>query len=208
MQQSNYTLNPQNQLAPRIYKTKLSGLYYLDNQPVLDERGYFVDLANLALLRQLTQHDFVIKQVNLSRSYERVIRGIHAENWNKLVTITSGQAYCAICDLDPNSPTFAQVETFVLGKQAPALTGSLYISAGLGNSICVTEGPVDYVYLVDQLYAERDPQGDRAINLFDPTLNINWPIPRQDMVISERDQNSISLAQLYPEAVRALSTNA
>ena len=68
-------------------------------------------------------------------------------------------------------------------------------SKGLGNSLCVVNGPVDYLYAVDALYRERDTSGDQAISLFDPELAIPWPISREQMIISERDKQSVNLAE-------------
>ena len=108
-------------------------------------------------------------------------------------------AFCALADVRPASPTFGAVETFMLGHGAGAHGGALFIESGIANSFCVLEGPVDYVYGVDRLYRERDPKGDQAISLFDPDLNVAWPIPRAQMILSERDRQSKTLRELFPE---------
>lgn len=187
-------------LSDRIYRTGLEGLYYIDNQVFADERGFFTDLSDVEELKQTIGIDFRIKQINQSRSLENVVRGIHAEDWNKLVTITSGTAYCAIASINPQASDFGKTESFVLSKTGEGLTGSLFLSRGLGNSICVLEGPVDYVYAVDQLYKDRDKSGDQAINLFDPDLNIAWPKASEEMIISERDKDAVNLRQLFPDS--------
>jgi len=79
------------------------------------------------------------------------------------------------------------------------LHGSLFIPNGIGNSLCAVKGPVDYLYYVDQLYKDRNTNGDKAISLFDPNLNIEWPIKREDMIISERDKNAVTLTELFPK---------
>ena len=124
---------------------------------------------------------------------------MHAEDWKKIITVINGLAFCALADVRPESATFGQVVNFRLGFGEGGLTGSLLVEEEIANSFCVLKGPVDYVYCVDRLYSERDPKGDVAISLFDPDLKIEWPIKREAMILSERDKNSISLRQRFPE---------
>lgn len=185
------------QVAENLYKTKIEGLYYLRYPQFPDQRGLFAEILKPDLILQRVNPDFVIKQVNYSYSLSKVVRGFHAEGWNKLVTIIDGEALCVLADTRRQSPTFKQVEYFNFkfnpqGKWAEAL----YISKKIANSICVLQGPLRYVYGVDLLYSERDPADDQAISLFDPELNIDWPLPREEMIISQRDQQSVLLKDL------------
>lgn len=194
-----YTPNPSLKVAEHIYATKLEGLYFLESKKFDDSRGYYAELARLPEIDLLRGTEFCTKQVNIARSEKNVIRGIHSESWNKLVTVTNGVAFCALVDLRPDSQTFGEVETFLLGIGTDALHGSIFIPNGIGNSLCVVSGPVDYLYYVDELYKDRDPSGDKALSLFDPDLAIEWPIKKDEMVISERDLNSVTLKELFPE---------
>jgi dTDP-4-dehydrorhamnose 3,5-epimerase-like enzyme len=56
---------------------------------------------------------------------------------------------------------------------------------------------------VDKLYKDRDPAGDQAISLFDPDLNIAWPTPKEEMVISERDRQAVTLREKFPQKFTA-----
>jgi len=187
------------QLTENIYKTKIKGLFYIKRNSFSDNRGFFAELAHLPQIETVIKNPFVIKQINHSQSITNVIRGLHAEDWNKLTFITTGLAFCALVDINPQSETFAQTETFRLGFADNALTGSLFVTSGIANSICVLKGPVEYTYCVDKLYKDRDKKGDQPISLFDPDLNISWPIPKQQMIISQRDKNAVNLRQLFPE---------
>ena len=131
--------------------------------------------------------------------YSNVLRGFHAEDWNKLATLASGKILSIIVDIRPDSPTFAQYEQFVLGFDSESLQGALYISRGLANGFAVLEGPADYIYMVDALYSQRDKSKDKAIALFDPDLKINWPIAQEKMIFSKRDKNSVTLRELFPQ---------
>lgn len=186
-------------IAPGIYATSLEGLYFIPSQKHVDDRGYYAELTRIPEIDAVRKSTFVVKQVNVARSVSNIARGIHAEQWNKLVTVTNGTAFCAFADIRPESSTFGQVETALLGTNEDALFGSFFIEKGIGNSLCVTEGPVDYIYYVDELYKNRDTSFDRAVSLFDPDLAIEWPIPQDQMIISERDKQAVSLRELVPE---------
>lgn len=196
------TYNPEKheKLDENIFGTSIDGLLYIANNIYQDDRGFFTQVGIIPELNNVRNTPFVIKQLNQSRSEKNVVRGFHAESWNKFVTITSGICLSIIVDIRPESSTFLNKEYFLLGKDPQkSLTGSVFIPERLGNSICVIEGPVNYFYAVDLLYTERDTSGDKAVSLFDPDIHAQWPINKSDMIISDRDKDSITLRELFPE---------
>lgn len=186
-------------LAPGVYKTAIDGLFFLEHKLSRDERGFFAEVGYTHKIEAAINQPFKIVQINHSRSLERVTRGLHAEGWNKLVTVINGLAFSALVDVRPDSPTFAHVETFQLGPEEGGLKGSLFISQGIANSVCVLKAPVDYIYCVDKLYQDRDKAGDQSISLFDPDLKIDWPIDKNQMIISQRDKDAVTLRQKFPQ---------
>lgn len=185
------------ELSPGVLSTPLKGVYYLPYQRHVDHRGFYVELARIPELEPVLGAPFTIQQLNHSHSATHVIRGFHAEKWQKLLTIISGTAFCAFADFRTDSPQFGQVLTAVVGENG--LAGSFFLPSGMGNGFCVLAGPVNYLYAVDALYRDRDPAGDIAINLFDPDLNVPWPISPEEMVYSQRDTQGISLREKFPE---------
>ncbi|OGV96085.1 hypothetical protein A2W24_00920 [Microgenomates group bacterium RBG_16_45_19] len=194
-----YQPNRQNQLADRIHSTSLSGVFYVDHVITPDQRGHFAELALLPDLNAQLPEPFVIKQLNLAHSQPKVIRGFHAEGWHKLITLVRGTVFSVLLDLRLTEPTFGQIQTFRLGDDTDALKGCLYLPLGIANSVCVVNGPVDYLYGVDRLYRDRDPQGNEAISLFDPDLHIPWPIPKDELIFSTRDAQAQTLSQKFPD---------
>lgn len=193
-----YQPEPKLEIQPGVFKTKIDGLIYLTYNLFSDERGFFAEVGHISKIETIAGQPFKIVQINHSRSLANVVRGMHAEGWNKLVTVINGFAFSALADVRPDSPTFGQTETFELGPDNGGLKGSLFISQGIANSVCVLKAPVDYIYCVDKLYADRDKSGDQAISLFDPDLKIAWPINKDKMIISERDKNAVTLRQKFP----------
>ena len=194
--ETTFTPTAKNKISETVHKTAIEGLFFIPHKHFPDDRGFYSELARTPEIDALTGTTFVTQQLNQSRSNQNVIRGIHAENWNKLVTVTNGACFCALVDIRKDSPTYGKHETLLLGTTEDVLKGSIFISSGIGNSFCVVNGPADYVYAVDEIWAQRDTSGDTAINLFDPDINIQWPIAKGDMIISERDLHSVNLKDL------------
>ncbi len=191
---SYYNPKPSLKVSKNFYKTSLPGLFYFQAPKINDERGFFSEVVKLPELQQVIGRKFEPKQINLARSVENTVRGMHAEGWNKLVFISSGQAFCAIADIRPDSSTYQQTEYFQLGYDRNKNYGQgLFISQGLANSVAVIKGPLNYIYIVDRLYKNRDQTDERSISIFDKDLNIDWPIAKDKMILSERDQQAISL---------------
>lgn len=183
-------MNPE--ITEFVEKTSIPGLFKIERQTFADDRGFFREVFHLDELQKVSGIDFKPVQWNHSLSKPGVIRGLHAEPWNKLIYPVTGQMFAAIADLRPDSATFSKVETFTFG------TGELYalfIAEGLANSICVVgDQPVNYLYLVDSYYTGVPA---KAFAYNDPDLNINWPV--RNPVISQHDQENIAIRQAFPE---------
>ena len=179
-------------MADFVKKTSIEGLLVLERPIISDERGFFKEIFHLDELEESLGYEFKPVQANHSRSLPKVLRGLHAENWNKLVYPMSGKVFVAIVDIREDSSTFGKVETFTINDDDRF---GLFIPNGLANSLCVTgDSAIDYIYLVDAYY---DGSDTRAIAWDDPDLAIDWPI--KNPIISKRDKNNPKLRDLFPE---------
>lgn len=175
-----------------VKQTSIPGLFILERPTSKDERGFFREVFHLDELEKTLGYEFRPVQMNHSKSLPKVLRGLHAEEWNKLIYPTTGKVFVAIVDIRPDKDTFAKVETFTIDDENRY---ALFVPKGLANSLCVLgEKEVNYIYLVDAYYDGSDL---RAIVWNDPDLNIDWPI--KDPIISERDKNNPRLRDLFPE---------
>lgn len=187
-----------NQLSEFIYQMPLDGLLFIKHKRFEDDRGFYSELNRIPEIEDVLGITFDVKQLNLSHSNDKVTRGFHAENWNKLLSVVHGSCFCAWADVREDSNTFGQTVTLKVGVNVSHF-GSVFVSKGIANSFCACDGEVDYLYAVDQLYAERDTSNDIAISLFDPDLNVAWPLAKKDMIISKRDETATSMKQRFPE---------
>ena len=95
-----------------IKTTLISGLLILDRPTLTDERGFFREIFHLDELEEVLGYAFKPIQWNHSKSKPRVLRGQHAENWNKLIYPVTGELFASVVDIRLESPTFGKAEFF------------------------------------------------------------------------------------------------
>jgi dTDP-4-dehydrorhamnose 3,5-epimerase len=169
----------------------VEGLWIFDRATHADERGFFHEAFRAAELEEALGEPRAFVQVNHSRSTRGVLRGLHAENWEKLVYVPHGDVFTAVADIRPHSPTFGRVETFRLGEENRL---TLFLPAGVAHGYCVLSDSADYTYQVTAYY---DGSDTRAVAWDDPDLAVAWPL--RDPLLSARDQHNPRLRQLLPE---------
>lgn len=172
--------------------TEIPGLTAIELDVHVDERGSFREAFHAKDLRELGLPELEPVQLNVSESRYGVIRGIHAEPWEKYIHVASGTAFAAIVDLRIDEPTFGQVETFELS------TGqALWLPEGVGNSFAATSEELVYAYLVPEHW--RVDAEYPAVAYDDPALGIDWPIPEGRRIVSDKDRQNPTLAEAFPD---------
>ena len=165
-----------------VVSTTIAGLFLVELDVHADGRGNFreayradrfADHPVLSAFRPVQQ--------NISHSVHGVIRGIHAEPWDKFIHIAYGEVFSAIVDLRPDEPTFGSHETFRLDH-----TNALFVSRGLGNAFQVVSEVAAYSYLVNAHWDASVPY--EAIAFDDAEIGIVWPVA--DRVVSEKDMKN------------------
>ncbi|HEX2916750.1 MAG TPA: dTDP-4-dehydrorhamnose 3,5-epimerase family protein [Chloroflexia bacterium] len=173
-----------------ISRTSLPGLLKVERPVRQDQRGFFHEVVRPEELNKVSGDNFQVRQVNHSFSKEGVLRGLHAERWDKVVWIARGKALSAIVDIRPDSPTFGRHEMFELTAENGT---ALYIPQGFANSVyAITD--IDYIYLVSKVY---DGSDTFAVTWDDTDIAIPWP--NRNPVLSERDLKNPRLREIYPE---------
>jgi dTDP-4-dehydrorhamnose 3,5-epimerase len=163
-----------------VHETGIEGLLKVDLDVHGDSRGWFKESYQREKLVGQGLPDLRVVQHNVSfNATVGTARGIHAEPWNKFISPAYGRVFAAIVDLRPGGGN--RVETLELG-----VGDGLYVPAGCGNAFCTLEPNTVYSYLVDAHWSADAEYV--LINLFDPTLAIAWPFPREQMIVSEKDQ--------------------
>lgn len=173
------------------HETGIPGLIKVDLVLNGDGRGWFKENWNQSALRDLGLPDFNPVQNNISYNKERgVTRGIHAEPWNKFISLGFGEVFAAIVDFREGS-TFGNVETLRLTPGE-----AIYVPEGCGNSFQTLEDNTVYTYLVDEHWSPEAKY--TMLNLADPKVAIEWPIPLEEAIVSDKDKSHPYFKDLKP----------
>ena len=175
----------------QVKETVIPGFYEIDLILHSDNRGWFKENYQKEKLKALGLPSFEIVQNNFSFNKQRgVTRGLHAEPWEKYISIANGKVFCAWVDIR-KGPSFGKVLTMELtpGK-------AVFVPRGVANSYQTLEKNVNYTYLVNEHWSHSAKYG--SVNLFDPELNIKWPISEKDSIVSEKDRSNPMLKDVIP----------
>lgn len=178
--------------APLVsHETNIPGLIWIEIPVRDDNRGWFKENWQREKMMAAGLPDFGPVQNNMSFNGEAgTTRGIHAEPWDKLVSIGTGRVFGAWVDLREGD-TFG--ETFTL-ELDPSKT--IFVPRGVANSFQVLEENTLYSYLVNDHWSA---DGQYAfLNLADETVAIDWPLALAEAEISEKDKAHPRLADVTP----------
>jgi dTDP-4-dehydrorhamnose 3,5-epimerase len=174
-----------------VRETVIPGFFEIDLVVHGDSRGWFKENYQREKMEALGLPHFEIVQNNFSYNAERgVTRGLHAEPWEKFISVASGRIFGAWVDLRKGNG-FGKVLTMDITPEK-----AVFVPRGVANGYQTLTENLTYTYLVN---AHWSPDAQyAAVNLFDPTLNIAWPIEQAQAIISEKDLANPLLAEVAP----------
>ena len=167
-----------------IIKTEIEGLIIIEPRIFKDARGYFFEsFSQREFEEKICQTTFV--QDNESYSSYGVVRGLHFQqapfSQAKLVRVVKGAVLDVAVDIREGSPTYGQHAAIELTEENHR---QLFIPRGFAHGFAVLSDEVIFQYKCDNYYA---PQSERGIAWNDPALNIDWRIPADKIILSEKD---------------------
>lgn len=167
-----------------VIKTAINGVYILEPRIFRDDRGYFFEsFSQREFEEKIGKINFV--QDNESKSSYGVMRGLHFQRppyaQSKLVRCVKGAVLDVAVDIRKGSPTYGQ-------HIAVELTADnhrqFFIPRGFAHGFAVLSDEAIFQYKCDNFYA---PQADGGISILDASLNIDWQIPTEKAILSEKD---------------------
>lgn len=184
-------------------ETGIPGLVVVDLSVHGDSRGWFKENWQREKMTAFGIPDRRWVQNNVSYNVKRgATRGIHAEPWDKFISVATGFVFGAWVDLRAGSGTYGKTYTCVLDPSK-----AIYVPRGVGNSYQALEDGTAYTYLVDAHWSLELKKTYTFVNLADPELAIDWPIPLEECEISDADKHHPMLADVVPmRPKRALVT--
>ncbi|MGQ4534061.1 sugar nucleotide-binding protein [Dermabacteraceae bacterium P13115] len=176
-----------------VRETPIPGLLVIDLPVHGDNRGWFKENWQREKMLALGLPDFGPVQNNISFNQAvGVTRGIHAEPWDKYISVATGRVFGAWVDLREGD-TFGTVFTCEIDPSV-----AVFVPSGVGNSFQTLEAPTAYTYLVNDHWSVDAQAKYTFLNLADETVAIDWPIPLAEAELSDKDRQHPRLGDVTP----------
>ena len=189
-----------------VIKTAIEGLVIIEPKVFKDSRGYFFESFSQREFEDKVRNiNFV--QDNESMSSYGVMRGLHFQRppytQSKLVRCVKGKVLDVAVDIRKGSPTYGQHVAVELSEDNHR---QFFVPRGFAHGFTVLSETAVFQYKCDNFYA---PEADGGISIKDESLGINWQIPLDKAILSEKDIKHLCLKDfdspfdynenLYPE---------
>ncbi len=170
-------------------RTDINDVFVIEPKIFLDARGYFFESWKKEEFEKNIGHiEFV--QENESKSSYGVLRGLHYQKGElsqaKLVRVIKGRVLDVAVDIRRSSSTFGKHIAVELSDENKR---QLFIPRGFAHGFLVLSTEATFVYKVDNIYA---PQSEASIRWDDPQLGIEWPISRDKVLTSAKDEKGVA----------------
>lgn len=170
----------------KIVKTHLEGCFILEPKVFGDDRGYFFESFNTATFAELSGQNIQFVQDNQSFSSRGVLRGLHAQKGEhaqaKLVRVLKGEVLDVAVDGRKDSLTFGQHVSVVLSAENKK---QLFVPRGFYHGFVVLSETAEFFYKCDNFY---NKESERGVIYNDKQLNIDWKLPEEELILSEKDK--------------------
>ena len=177
--------NFQFSMIMKVIDTEIEGLVILEPQVFGDDRGYFFESFSLKRFEEKVSKT-VFVQDNESKSKYGVLRGLHYQlppyTQAKLVRVVKGRVLDVAVDIRKGSPTFGKHVAVELSEENKL---QCFLPKGFAHGFAVLSEEAIFQYKCDEYYA---PDHEGAIRYDDPELGIDWKLPVEDIILSEKDK--------------------
>ena len=169
----------------KAIETKLKGCFVLEPTVFMDNRGYFFESFNQNTFNKLIGKTIDFVQDNESFSKKGTLRGLHFQTGEcvqaKLVRVVQGRVLDVIVDLRKGSTTYAEHFSIELSEENKT---QLFVPKGFGHGFIVLSENAIFSYKCDNYY---NHSSERGIRYDDPSLGVDWILPEEDFIVSEKD---------------------
>jgi dTDP-4-dehydrorhamnose 3,5-epimerase len=179
-----------------IITTEIEDVIVIEPRIFHDGRGYFFEAFNQKEFEEKVGN-VIFVQDNESKSCYGVIRGLHfqkgSHSQSKLVRVVKGKVLDVAVDIRKGSKTFGKHVAVELSEENHR---QLFIPKGFAHGFSVLSDEVVFQYKCDNFYC---PESEGAIAWDDPDLGIDWKIPENRIILSEKDRSHPRLRDCQPE---------
>ena len=168
-----------------VKKTDIEGVLIIEPKVFGDARGYFLESFNAKEFAEKTGLNINFVQDNESMSSYGVMRGLHFQRppftQSKLVRCVKGAVLDVAVDIRIGSPTYGQHVAVELTEDNHR---QFFVPRGFAHGFAVLSETAVFQYKCDNFYA---PQADGGISILDSSFGIDWKIPTDKALLSEKD---------------------
>lgn len=172
-----------------VIKTNIEGVLIIEPKVFKDARGYFFESFSQREFDQkvapILGHTVHFVQDNESMSSYGVMRGLHYQKMpytqSKLVRCVKGEVLDVAVDIRKGSPTFGKHVAAVISEENHR---QFFIPRGFAHGFAVLSETAVFQYKCDEFY---HPEADAGISILDESLGIDWKIPVEKAILSEKD---------------------
>lgn len=179
-------------------KTEINGVFQIQPKIFGDPRGWYCPEFEKSEFEKIIGSKFNFIQLASSFNQKKgILRGIHYQTnkpQGKLVQVVSGSVLDVGVDIRQKSPTFGKTVAVILTAKDH---NQLWLPPGIAHGYIALEDNTRFNYLVTD--SSYNPQSEKGINPFDPSLSIDWIIPKEQIQIKERDRLYPNLFDIPPE---------
>lgn len=170
-----------------IIKTDIEGVFIIEPKVFGDARGYFFESFNERDFREQTGMDIHFVQDNESKSRYGVVRGLHFQKppfaQSKLVRVVKGRVLDVAVDIRKVSDTYGRYVAVELSEDNHR---QFFMPKGFAHGFSVLSDEVVFQYKCDEFY---NPQSEGALAWDDPSLAIDWRVPANQVLLSDKDKH-------------------
>lgn len=179
----------------RATETKLKGCFILEPKIFKDNRGHFFESFNQKTFNKLIGQKVNFIQDNESFSSKGVLRGLHFQTGvfaqSKLIRVIKGRVLDIAVDIRKKSPTFGEHVSIELTEDNKK---QLFIPRDFAHGFVVLESNTIFSYKCDNYYNKSSESG---ILYNDSSLNIDWKLPKNELLLSEKDKQLSTFESLF-----------
>lgn len=178
-----------------FHSTPLKDCFYISPAVFRDHRGVFLESYRKKRFNEGTGLEIDFVQDNQSVSTRGVLRGLHFQKGKhaqaKLVRVIYGEVLDVVVDLRPESPSFKKSFSILLNDKNHH---QLFIPQGFAHGFLTLSEVSVFSYKCDRYYS---PGAESGVVYNDPELDIDWGMPEEELILSEKDKQLPTLKELF-----------
>lgn len=172
----------------KIIDTFLDEIYVLEHFQHSDERGFFSKFLNVDMFNKLQIHNFIIKELYISKSKKNVLRGMHYQKYpygvSKLISVIKGEILDVVVGIGKNN--FGKIFSIKLDEFDNKM---LFVPSNYAHGFLSLSNKTEVLYGVNEVFKSNY---DNTINY--SSIDFDWPVINP--LVSERDKIAISLQEI------------